>query len=221
MALDDSIDLRLVNVARAALDQGDTHSAMKALDELIATKPQLQQRTLQQRCEDGRNALRQDYFDDVNSAAEDVVSDWKNGNFDGMRDAVTDAIDQACDGHSRCTNAGDIFETLLFSPNEEAYKEHSDEAEFSTMAYYAFKQDVYDAVAAEVDLSKRPPNEGDKLCSACDEYEPGDAFNGEECANCSESNGNARCDDCEKWFTEAEITDGQCTGCKPKEAASG
>lgn len=214
-------DYTLIKTARAALDVGDVHSALKALDEFIESTPEAQPRTLEQRCRDGRDALREDYYNDVNGVAEDIVSRWKSGDFDGSREAVTDAIDQDCDGHTRCTNTSDIFETLMFSSNDEAYRDHTDEADFSTMAYYAFKQDVYDAVAAEVDLSKRPPNEGDKLCSSCDEYEPGDAFNGDECANCSEANGNARCDDCETWFLETEVTDGQCSGCRPKETIGG
>lgn len=214
-------DVSLVLAAREALDVGNVHRALKLLDAFIETNPQVKETTLEARCDAGRDALREDYWNDVRGVASDIASQWKSGDFDGDRDAVIEGIEQACDGHSRVIYTSDAILTLLFSDNDEAYTQISDEiptqggaVNWSALAHFAFLEDVKEMMSSEgVDLGEDPPNEGDKLCPKCETYQPGDTFDLKQCASCSEEAGNARCDECETWNIAEEIRDGKCEDC--------
>lgn len=206
-------DFTLLRAAREALREGNAHAALRHLDEFIENTPALKEKTAKERLDEAHALLRADYYDDVDRAAEEIATHWRSGDYDGMDSAVDEAVDESADG--RFLNDADALLCLLFSNNDQAYKDTTDDlTDWSTAAYYAFRQDVREALADKIDLSQSPPNMGDKQCSECSEYRPGDEFDLTMCADCSEENGNLRCKECETWNIAEEITDGICEDCR-------
>lgn len=211
----DEIDYTLIRAAREALSEGNSHAALAHLDAFITNTPKVEEKSEADKISDAERVLRADYHNDVDLAAESVADQWRSGHFDGMESAIDDAIDEECQGHSRVTRDDEALLCLLFSNNDKAYQDVTEElTDWTTAAYYAFKQDVREELANKVDLDQSPPNEGDKLCPECDTYQPGDEFDLTKCADCSREAGNERCDECETWNIAEEITDGKCEDCR-------
>jgi hypothetical protein len=127
-------------------------------------------KTHDEQLEDARRVLRADYWNDVRSVVDDVKSDISSRSL-VTEDEVTEYIDQAVDGHQRVIYTYKALECLLFSDNEDAYPDQVGEmpsaesgGNWSTLAYYAFRQDVVDVLGdidALLDAAKI-------LCDDCD-----------------------------------------------------
>lgn len=122
--------------------------------------------------EHGRNLMRQGYFDDVRSCAENIKSEIASEIKDGkrgeeLREWLIDNLDQTCDGHQRVIYTYQAQETLLFSENDGAIEEMgsaegfvtSDGVEWSKLAYFAFRADVVRHLAA-LDVDVDEPDAG-------------------------------------------------------------
>lgn len=102
--------------------------------------------------EQALDVLRNDYWDDVRGVASDIEQRLKEREFTDSSE-VDDAIHETCDGHSRVIYTKEAMLCLLFSSNTDAYKdlgyEEAKDLEWSAMAFWAFKQDVTDAIGID------------------------------------------------------------------------
>lgn len=73
---------------------------------------------------EAHRVLREDYYQDVRSLAEDLANEARERFKDGERDLrewFIERLDEAVDGHQRCIYTAQAIETVLYSDNDGAY----------------------------------------------------------------------------------------------------
>lgn len=124
--------------------------------------------------------LRQDYWDDVRSVADDCVTEAKERFAEGdshLREWLVERVDEICDGSRRVFMTGEAILCLLFSDNDSAMIDEMGDASgavdggsinFAALAFWAFRADVMaqlDALLPDInddDLGFEPDDDDDE-----------------------------------------------------------
>jgi hypothetical protein len=130
--------------------------------------------TADEKLDAARSVLRADYWQDVRNVVDDLRANIERGHVTDREDAER-FLDESCDGHQRVIYTGQAIECLLFSRHEDAYTDAggeaidvSDGSAWSTLAYYAFRADVDDAVG-DLDALFTVEPEDEAECYVCGE----------------------------------------------------
>jgi hypothetical protein len=205
--------------ARELLAGGDIHEALAALDKTIEEYPPLSDR---QRLENARGVINQQISAALDAAAEAIAKDWKSGEYDGSSDAVTEAIE----AEASMNNPREAIEYLYWSDNDGAYFQengdgdaHRQGIDWCLLAYYARRQDLYDALDNEgINLNKRPPRNDEFWCDECEEVQDKEYCKDDKCRGCYEADGNTLCAECYTWHPTDDVdADEVCRACRPLE----
>lgn len=156
-----------ISEVKKYLAVGETGKAVETLDGLEAYLEDREKSRHENRVSEGRGAMRQDYYEDVNSTAgyikdelDSRLKDGERGN--GLREWLLEHIHETIDSAGRVIYTAKAQECLLFSDNDGAYFDEfgSDGVvedgviQWSRLAYAAFQADVQKSLSDDgVDLN--------------------------------------------------------------------